>query len=609
MKEVKKLRSQKLRQMSQLRYCLISLATVSCLLFFLSCARQGYPSGGPKDQAAPVALGSKPANESRNFNENEFYIQFDEYVVLKNASENILVSPPMKQKPEFVTKGKGVLVKIKDTLQENTTYLFQFKEAIADFTEGNLLPSYEYVFSTGDRMDTLMLAGQVLNARNGKPWKETVTVMAYRTESEGRRAEDDTLGLSTQPDYVTRCDKEGNFAFHYIPAGNYRLVALEDKNRNLRVDVSDAVAWDTVATASMDSIDSSRAAIYYISIPENEKQRITKSEFIAKGHIIITTQLPMVHPTVSGEEVEWRLNEKRDTMTLWCLDAQRDSARLIINDEQIQDTLKLRFAAKKTGRRRVANAKEEKIPLMKSLCADNTAFYDNLRLAFTNPIVKSVDSAQAEVMLMKDSSLSHCPVVVDSGGLTAHLATSLRSGEQYTVRLAQGLFTDLYGNVSDSLTFTLTPKDYGTLSIDINNTTGLPLVVEVLDKRDTVVQLQSLTTSGLLKFAQLPAGDYRLRAVIDRNGDGRWTPGDYRQGRQPEMSVMFDKTLQLREKWEMEEKWTVEEFDSRKQKKDLKPVGPKSHRSLDAKPRNLPSVLPNEPTIRKQPLNIETRPE
>ena len=65
-----------------------------------------------------MALGTRPANESRGFDGKEFYIQFDEYVVLKNATENVLVSPPMKEKPEFTTKGKGVLVKLKDTLQD-----------------------------------------------------------------------------------------------------------------------------------------------------------------------------------------------------------------------------------------------------------------------------------------------------------------------------------------------------------------------------------------------------------------------------------------------------------------------------------------------------------
>ena len=568
----------------------LSLLFVLSLLSLVSaCARQGYPTGGPKDETPPVALGTRPANESRGFDGKEFYIQFDEYVVLKNATENVLVSPPMKEKPEFTTKGKGVLVKLKDTLQANTTYLFQFKEAIADFTEGNLLPSYEYVFSTGEAMDTLMLDGQVVDARNGKAWKESVTVMAYRVESGERRVEsgerrteNDTMATTVQPDYVTRCDKEGNFAFHYIPEGRYHLVALEDKNRNLRVDATDPVAWDTTLVAShpqarrlaaSDSIQDNLLAINAIkqsnnqaitlrlSVPENRQQRILKSEFAEAGRITIVSQLPMQNPRIEDERAQWqwRLNEKRDTLTAWCFDAKRDSARLVISDTGLQDTLKLRYTASRKGGRRMAGAKEEKAPLMKALCEGNKAYYDDLRLAFANPIVEVADSATAEVMHLKDSTVSRCAVVLDIGGIVARImATDIKSGEQYRVRLAGGLFTDLYGNRNDSLVFTMTPKDYGTLSIDIDNRMGAPLVVEVLDSKDTVVASQALARSGNLRFLHLPSGDYRLRAVVDADSNGRWTPGDYRRQRQPEQSVLFEKTLSLREKWEMEERWTVE---------------------------------------------------
>ena len=105
---------------------LLVLSGLVVLVAIAGCARQGYPSGGPKDVVPPAALGTSPQNESRNFGARQFYIQFDEYVVLKNAEQNVIISPPMAVKPEFTTKGKGVLVKIKDSLQPGTTYLFQF---------------------------------------------------------------------------------------------------------------------------------------------------------------------------------------------------------------------------------------------------------------------------------------------------------------------------------------------------------------------------------------------------------------------------------------------------------------------------------------------------
>ncbi len=509
-----------------------------------SCAKQGYPSGGPKDIAPPVAVGTKPQNESRHFEAREFYIQFDEYVVLKNADDNVLVSPPMAQKPEYTTKGRGVLVRLKDTLQPNTTYLFQFKEAIADFTEGNLLPSYEYVFSTGEAMDTLMLAGRVVDSRNGKPWKETLSVLAFRPSD-------------TVPAFITRTDKEGRFAFHYIPAGRYRLLALEDKNKDLRVDSTEAVAWDTIHYTSADSIDSLHQSRLFISAPDRSRQRLLKAEFTARGRITISTLLPMQHPRLEGEPLEWRPNAKGDTLRVWCLNEQCDSTVLVLTtDEGLHDTLKLRYRAPATKGRRSTPPPRQ--PLIQALCDGSRAFYDSLMLAFNVPVKATVDRPEAEVMHLKDSSISRCPVLLDSTGLRARLDISLHSGEEYRIRLDDSLFTDLYGHPSDSLVFRLTPRDYGILKLHIDNRTGHPLLIEVLDQRDTVMQSAPYNPAlTVLTFTHLPAGNYRLRAVVDRNGDGRWTPGDYFLGRQPEEHHLFDKPLSLREKWEMEETWTI----------------------------------------------------
>lgn len=520
---------------------LFVLAGVVALVALAGCAKQGYPSGGPRDVTPPSALGTKPANESRNFGERQFYIQFDEYVVLKNAEQNVIVSPPMDPKPEFTTKGKGVLVKIKDTLQTNTTYLFQFKEAIADFTEGNLLPSFEYVFSTGSAMDTMMLAGRVENARDGKPWKETVTVLAYK-------------GDDSVASFVTRADKDGRFAFHYIPAGDYRLVAVEDKNRDLNVGDDEAVAWLEQTFAATDSVDSASMAKMRISAPIRTKQRVLASEMPTKGRIMIVTAAPMHDPVVSGEQVVQRLNGKGDTLNLWCINPLCDSTVIILSDEGLQDTIKLRYKPPRRGR---PGATPSKPPLMSSLCSGQSAWYDRLELAFVNPIVRQSDSLEVEMMRMKDSTVSRCAVVLDSGGMKATIQAAVKADEDYKMFIPAGMFTDLYGEASDSLRFTLKPKDYAILTIDIDNRTGSALVLELLDGKDTVVSRQTLKASGSLRFDHIGGGEYRMRAVIDTDGNGQWTEGDYRAGRQPERWLIYDKTLQMRERWEIEERWEI----------------------------------------------------
>ena len=526
------------------------------------CAKQGYPSGGPKDETPPKAVDAKPASESRNFAGRQFSIGFDEYITVKDADKNILISPPMRQKPEFTTKGKRLVVKINDTLQPNTTYLFQFKGAIVDFTEGNVLPSFEYVFSTGERMDTMMLAGRVLNARDGKPWKEPVTVMAYKVAGEGQGGAVDTVATTKQPDFITRSDKEGVFAFHYVPAGHYRLVALEDKNRDLRLGRGEAAAWEPTAVQAADSIDSATVTLLRISAPDRRVQRVAKAEFTAKGRATIVTVMPMQSPSLAGDSVVWRLNDRRDTMSVWFRNAACDSARLVLSDTALQDTLKLRYRAPKMGRRRRGAAKQNQAePMVKALCSGTSAFYDDLRLAFTVPVTAMADGAQAEVMRLKDSSVAQYALTLDSNGLGARIEAALRSGEEYSVRLRDSLFTDIFGHRSDSLVFKLTPQDYGTLIFQLTNRTGSPVVLDVLDDKDTVVASRTVTVTGEVKIPHLKAGTYRVRAVLDTDGNNAWTPGDYWLDRQPEYVIYYSKSLQVREKWELEERWTLTKTD------------------------------------------------
>ena len=55
---------------------------------------------------------------------------------------------------------------VEDTLQENTTYSFNFGQSIVDFNEGNPNDYLSYVMSTGPFIDSLQMAGIVDDALN-----------------------------------------------------------------------------------------------------------------------------------------------------------------------------------------------------------------------------------------------------------------------------------------------------------------------------------------------------------------------------------------------------------------------------------------------------------
>ncbi len=97
----------------------------------------------------------------------ELRLDFDEYVNLKDIQKQLIISPPIKNIKKIIPSNlanKYVLIQWGDTLQANTTYSFNFGNAIVDNNEGNILPYFNFAFSTGEKLDSLYLAGTAQNA-------------------------------------------------------------------------------------------------------------------------------------------------------------------------------------------------------------------------------------------------------------------------------------------------------------------------------------------------------------------------------------------------------------------------------------------------------------
>ena len=561
----------------------LSLLVVGCLFLFHSCAKQGYPSGGPKDTTPPVVKGVNPASESLNFSSNKFKIDFDEYVTVKDADNNVLISPPMRSKPEYSTKGHSLIVKIKDTLLPNTTSLFQFKGAIVDFNEGNPLPSFEYVFSTGDAIDSMALSGKVLDALSLQPFASPVSLFAYLISDSTTLS--DSLVSKSVPTYQTRTSASGDFAFNYMAPGNYMLVAIDDADKNMRYSSPEAFAWlDTIVhphlmphspsadSAAHDSlslhasVDSSAlpSLTLYISAQETSVQRVTNSSFIGKGEAQIITQSPMQNPSLQCDSIVWTLLPHRDTLRLWTLRQSCDSLTIVITDSatSLLDTLTLKYREPKKSKR---NSSFQPLDLCKiqSLVGSSHPYFDTIKVQFSTPIRQaSLDSIP--LLLLADSSLSYAKALLDTSRTSALIIPSspLRQGESYKVHIPRNACYDIYNRPNDSLSFVTTltkEEDYGTITIDFTASIAQlqsPILQLLNDKGDIV--LQQAVTSHSVTFNHLKPSSYKLRLFDDTDQNLQWTPGSYYDHRQPEQVIYFPKTLQLRANWEMAETWQLQ---------------------------------------------------
>ena len=196
------------------------LFTIHYSLFTISCARMGQPDGGWYDDDPPVVVGSTPEDRATNVKTNKITIYFDEFIKIDNASEKVIVSPPQLEMPEIKGAGKKIVVELKDTLKENTTYTIDFSDAITDNNEGNPLGNYTFTFSTGEQIDTFEIAGYVLDASNLEPIKG-IAVGLYDDLS-------DTVFTTKPLMRISRTDGRGHFVVKGVAPGTYRAYALQD---------------------------------------------------------------------------------------------------------------------------------------------------------------------------------------------------------------------------------------------------------------------------------------------------------------------------------------------------------------------------------------------
>ena len=182
------------------------------------------PTGGDRDSLPPLLLKTSPPDSSKNFNNKTITFTFDEYIDQpQEIFKNLLVSPTPSVSPVVESKLRTLTVKIKDTLEPNTTYYYNFGDAIKDVNEGNVLHNFSYIFTTGNILDTLQLSGKVLLAETGGV-DSTLFVMLYKTGV-------DSAVINDRARYIARVDGKGNFRFLYLPSGTYYIYVMNEGKR------------------------------------------------------------------------------------------------------------------------------------------------------------------------------------------------------------------------------------------------------------------------------------------------------------------------------------------------------------------------------------------
>ncbi len=505
------------------------------------------PTGGEKDTEPPKIRYSTPDNFTTNFKGNEIKIYFDEYVKIKNAQKQLIISPPMIPAPDIMPLGsasKFITIKINDTLQPNTTYAFNFGQSIVDNNEENPYSYYKYVFSTGTYIDSLSVKGAIVDAEKREP-ETFVSVMLYEVDS----TYTDSTVYKTRPKYVTNTlDSVSTFSIDNIKAGKYRLVALKDENGNYTYQQkSDKIGfYDKEITVPTDSFYEIKL---FKEIADFKMERPTQ---IAKQKIQFgyygdnrDLTIEMMGDKPDGFEQRIVKDAQKDTLYYWYKpNVELDTTFFVVKNKSYVDTLKHRFRDLKVDSLSIKSSTSGSIDFDADFSIEANIPFDKLDLDRISIIDK--DSLNVDFKTEFDTLRN-----------TYRFKFDKTEDNSYKIQLLPEAITDFFGKVNDTLSYTVKTKKFSDLSdVRVNLINAeYPLIVQLTDKSGKVKYEQFADTPRMFDFRHINPGAYYLRVIYDTNANRKWDTGNYLKKIQPERISYRPDIVDARTGWD-----TVEEF-------------------------------------------------
>ena len=527
-------------------------------LGLIKCGQRGTLTGGPKDSIPPVLINANPKLNTTQFDKDEIRLTFDEFVTLKSVNTQLVVSPPLEAGSYTVYPRTGaskrVVIEIQDTLVANTTYTFNFGESIADNNEGNILPLFTYVLSTGDFIDSLGLSGRVVDAIDLDP-VSNLSLQLYPVDS---TFSDSTI-YNQKPLYIANTLDTIVYQFQNLKAGEYHIIALDDAGGNYLFDQNaDKIGFlERNIQLPKDSVIDLRI---FREIPDFSwaSPQYINNNLIYLGYYGEHIDQKMEMISEVPETYESIITKPNDTDTLfyWFKGAELDS-------------LKFRYPQKDTILTRNVRFIEsiEDSLVIEKITGSTLHLGSKFEIGANRPIVK-IDTSK---VVLKD--VDTVPVSFDmqitENKHSVLLDFEITPNDNYKLELHSGAIEDFFGSVNDSIVFnarTISTEDYGTINVTVINDSESPYILEVIDSRgETQRTIREVTEDGSYAIENLLPGIYFLRIIKDLNQNGKWDTGNYLQKIQPEEVIYYPDTLELRANWEFNEIFNLGQIDLRSQ--------------------------------------------
>lgn len=526
---------------------LFFLGLILCLV---QCAKRGSPTGGEVDTEPPKFVRATPENYSTNFNRNEIRINFNEYIKLEKPQEQIIISPPMDPKPEITPMGtpqKYVRIRITDTLEENTTYVINFGNSIVDNNEGNPLPFFKYVFSTGTYIDSLTVTGTVDDALLKEP-ESFVSVMLYEIDENFT----DSLVYLEPPRYITNTlDSLKTFELTNLKEGTYQLVALKDLNNNYKYDPGREKIAFIEEPVQVPSDTSYNLALFREILPfQPEKPKQLSLNKLLLGYRGLVPDSLVIDPiTPVPEDFEYRFSKvpDKDSLHVWIKPPlEADSLRFRLIAPNRTDTLFTRLTSMPQDSLQVTPEP-----------SGNLEFNRNIVLRANTPLVE-MNEEMISIMDRDSVNVEFTSELRPDN--TIALRFSKNENQTYSLSVLPGALRDFYDGTNDTISKNFNTKafsDYGNISLNLQNVQSFPIIVQLTDEKGEIKAEQYSTSQSNLRFEYIQPGKYLLRVIYDTNENGVWDTGDFLEKRKPEEIIYFPDVLDVRPNWDINQNFSL----------------------------------------------------
>ena len=526
---------------------------ISCLLLqilFFSCATPTTPTGGPRDENPPVIdTALSTPNLQTKFLKQDISLTFNEWVMLEDVFNQVIISPPLQYKPEIYIKKKSVIIAWDDreTLRENVTYTFNFGESVKDLTEKNPAEKLRFVFSTGDFIDSLTLSGKVIDATDGKPL-EKIRVMLYASK-------EDSVVRTQKPLYLSITDKDGRFTMENLRSDTFSLFALEDVNFNYKFDLAnERIGFpDSLLFLTNTLSDSLVLQVFQ----EKPFVRLNSTDLKTYGIVKALFNQSPDNILLSTDSLAPKLYREsiKDTLKLWYNPALIKNPWQIILQSGINsfDTLKFNVPAstQNVGNLSLENTPESGIsrPVIKPgepipIFLSRPVFY-----ADASKIIQIKDSISlSDTLYFEQDTVNPRKI---------SLYGRWQEGNSYKLNMPPGTIQDIYGRTTDSLKFTVSigkTEDYGNLAVKFSALDStIDYVIQIVDDSQRLFYENHIHGKRPENFSLklLQPGKYTLKVIKDENNNGIWDTGNLLNHRQPE-KISLIPIEEIKANWDVE---------------------------------------------------------